>query len=57
MTAVLSGRIWCAYRSRALAAIALLTDLRVDHFHFGGGHPLWLPAVVKVLGHGELFRC
>jgi hypothetical protein len=32
MTAVLSGRIWCAYRSRALAAIALLTDLRVDHF-------------------------
>jgi hypothetical protein len=32
MTAVLSGRIWCACRSRALAAIALLTDLRVDHF-------------------------
>jgi hypothetical protein len=32
MTAVLSGRILCAYRSRALAAIALLTDLRVDHF-------------------------
>jgi hypothetical protein len=26
-------------------------------FPFGGGHPLWLPAVVKGLGHGELFRC